>query len=143
MSVQESIMFPGRETSKEKFVWRATYEDGKTLDQFEGKKANQCCDIVRAGLRSFEFIEENKTLLKINLQIGDKFSFRRRTMVKTGEGMLARFYAVSVTYSDIVTYFWLDEETKVVEVTRLKVGETQTGLFYAFSPVENDDITIS
>lgn len=143
MSEQESTMFPGRETSKEKFVWRATYENGKTLDQFEGEKANQCCDISREGLRSFEFIEEDKSLLKINLLIGDKFSFRRRTMVKTGEGMLARFYAVSVTYGDVVTYFWLDEESKKVEVVRLSVGDNHTGLFYAFSPVDNDNIIIS
>lgn len=143
--MQESSMFPGRETSKEKFVWRATYSDGAIMQQFEGEKANKCEDIDRAGLRSFEFIEEEseKTLLKVNLLIGDQFSFRRRTVIKAGEGMLARFYIISTTYNGLITYFWLDEETKKMEITRFNTGEDNSGLFYAFAPVEGDDIVIS
>ena len=143
MSLQESALFPGRETSKEKFVWRAYYADSTTMNQFEGEKTNKCEDIDRTGLRSFEFMEEEKSILKINFLPGDKFSFRRRTAVKAGVGMLARYYVISLTYNDVVTYFWLDEETRKTEITRLNIGEDQTGWFYAFAPVKNDNDVIT
>ena len=136
---QESVLFPGRDTAIEKFVWCAHYEDGTKVQSIETKIEN----LSRNGLRVFELLEDDAVVFSIQLLQGDTFAFRKRTAAKAGVGFLYRLYAVCITRDDISTYFWVDETTKNVHVTRLNAGEDLTGRFYKFSPVENDETPIT
>lgn len=148
---QDSVLFPKKETSKEKFVWRATYEDETVVNQKEGGKETSSDKLNRKGLRKFEILEETvhgeTVLLKLQLVPGDKFAFRRRMAIKASFGLLARYYGVGITNDGNTSILWLDEDTKTLELTRHAEGSndatTDEYWKHNFAFAENDDIEIS
>lgn len=141
--MQESVLFPGRDKSKEKFVWRATYKDDSIINNRENATYTKIEDLSRDGLRWFEILENDTCLLKVQILPGDTFSYRKRTAIKAGQGMLARYYIVRIKRWDTFDHYFLDEETKAVSIIRFKDGEDMSGWMYGFSPVENDDVLVS
>ena len=148
---QDSVLFPKKETSKEKFVWRATYEDGTVVNQKEDGKETSSDKLARKGLRKFEVLEEtvhgDTIMLKLQLIAGDKFAFRRRMAIKASFGLLARYYGAGITRDGHVSILWLDEDTKTVELTRHIDGRndatTDEYWKHNFAFAENDDVEIS
>jgi hypothetical protein len=139
---QEPEFLPGRDTAQEKFVWRVNYEDSTILSTAEDNTLASC-KLPRAGLRSFEILENEQVILHVKLLVGDKFALRKRTTVKSGLGLVHRLYAVGITRDDMTTYLWLSENDKSVTMTRLAKGEDSTGLLYAFGYDEADDAPIT
>lgn len=140
---QESVLFPGREAAKEKFVWRATYEDKTIINNVEAETYVKTEDLPRDGLRFFEIVEGHNPLLRVQILPDDRFAFRKRTIVKAGEGMIGRYYIIRINRGDTFDHYYLDEESKTVSIVRLRSGEDMSGWMYAFSPAENDDTIVT
>jgi len=141
-----SQLFPNRETSKPKFVWRATYADGTIVNQFDEEKNELNTEQVdRNGLRHFEFIDEfNETVASFTMLPGDTVAFRRRTQVKAGVGLVARYYLVAINRDGFSTVFYLNEETKEVRIERIDLSKTYDGtnIHYPIAEVDTDKIPI-
>lgn len=140
--MQDSVLFPGRDQSKEKFVWRATYKDESVINNREEDEYTKIEDLPRDGLRWFEIMDGDTCVLKVQILPGDAFAFRKRTAIKAGQGMLARYYVVRIKRYDTFDHYFLDEETKTLSVIRFRDGEDMSGWMYGFSPVENDDLIV-
>jgi hypothetical protein len=75
---------------------------------------------------------------------GDTVAFRRRTQVKAGVGLIARYYLVAINRDGFSTVFYLNEETKEVRIERIDLSKTYDGtnIHYPIAEVVTDKIPI-
>ena len=97
--LEESISSPFDKTISQTFFkqnvrevyWKANYEDGSFLEQFEGegekRKENKYTDINREILVRFDLIsvETKKAIYAVYIRGGQQLIFRRRTLKKINE----------------------------------------------------------
>ena len=143
-----SSIFPSREESQPKFVWRALYEDGSILCQHKEEagetKEISTEQISRSGLRSYELLDNDEIVASFTFLPGDRVAFRRRTVMQANEGVQARYYIVATTRDDFCTMCFLHEETRVVRIerTHLSKPNTTSALYYPTSGADTDKIPI-
>lgn len=147
----ESRLYPNREKTPALYKWRATYADNNTINQYDPDYV-KIEDLPRTKLRMFEILdEEQDVIFKLTLLPGDTFSYRCRSMIRAGKGLIARYYGVCFTRDKKTTLIWLTEKTKAIEIYRLEenedisvnpTNEKEPNHSYIFSPVKNDEVEI-
>lgn len=66
-------------------MWVATYKDGREIRQFDGGREISVDNIDRSNLLAFKIVDaDGKIRFCIDLYSGDRFFYRRRTIMRAG-----------------------------------------------------------
>jgi len=103
------------------FFWKAIYNDGTELPQYDGDKVKKYTDIDRDKLIAFELLKsgDDIPIVKINLEQDQRLIYRRRCRInisssgRTDEAVYIIGWQRTIDGQNVQSILYVDEDCKI------------------------------